>query len=83
MGSFMVVETPGHSSGHISFFREKDGVLIVGDTLVNMNLMTTIKGLREPPALFTIDKMQNRVSIYRLLSLTRSIMCFGHGPVLC
>lgn len=82
VGSFKVVETPGHSSGHISFFRERDGVLIVGDTLVNMNLLTTLKGLHEPPALFTTDKEQNRKSIHKLLSLNPSILCFGHGPVL-
>ncbi len=82
VGSFKVIETPGHSTGHISFYREKDGVLIVGDTLVNMNLMTTLKGLHEPPALFTIDKEQNRESIHKLYSLNPSILCFGHGPVL-
>lgn len=45
VGGFTVVETPGHSSGHISFFSESDGVLIVGDASVNMNLLTTISGL--------------------------------------
>jgi len=82
VGTFKVIETPGHSSGHISFFRERDGVLIVGDTLVNMNLLTTLKGLHEPPGLFTIDKQQNRKSISKLFSLNPSILCFGHGPVL-
>ena len=82
VGGFKVVETPGHSSGHISFFREKDGVLIVGDVLVNMNLLTTLKGLHEPPGLFTLDKEQNRKSIRKLRSLKPSILCFGHGPVL-
>ena len=82
VGGFTVIETPGHSSGHISFFREKDGVLIVGDTLVNMNLLTTITGLHEPPGLFTLDKEQNRKSILKLHSFKPSILCFGHGPVL-
>ncbi|MGN6532231.1 MAG: MBL fold metallo-hydrolase [Ginsengibacter sp.] len=82
VGGFTVVETPGHSSGHISFFREKDGVLIVGDALVNMNLLTTIAGLHEPPNLFTLDREQNRKSILKLFSLKPSLLCFGHGPVL-
>lgn len=82
VGSFKVIETPGHSSGHISFFRESDRVLIVGDVLVNMNLLTTVQGLHEPPALFTLDKELNRKSIYKLLSLQPQVLCFGHGPVL-
>jgi glyoxylase-like metal-dependent hydrolase (beta-lactamase superfamily II) len=82
IGDFTVIETPGHSSGHLSFFREKDGLLIVGDALVNMNLLTTFVGLHEPPALFTANKEANRKSIKKLASLRPKILCFGHGPVL-
>jgi glyoxylase-like metal-dependent hydrolase (beta-lactamase superfamily II) len=82
VGSFVVIETPGHSLGHISFFREHDGVLIVGDTLVNMNLVTTIKGLHQPPNLFTTNQEQNRESIKKILHLKPKILCFGHGPIL-
>ncbi|CAN5330478.1 MBL fold metallo-hydrolase [soil metagenome] len=82
LGDFRVVETPGHSSGHLSFFREKDGLLIVGDTLVNMNLLTTIVGLHEPPSLFTLDRETNIKSIKKLASLNPKILCFGHGPIL-
>ena len=82
IGDFAVVETPGHSSGHLSFFREKDGLLIVGDTLVNMNLVTTIIGLHQPPDLFTTNKELNINSIKKLASLHPKILCFGHGPVL-
>jgi len=82
VGGFTVIETPGHSSGHVSFYRERDGVLIVGDTLVNMNLLTTFVGLHQPPALFTADKEENIKSILKLASLQPAILCFGHGPVL-
>lgn len=82
VGSFTVIETPGHSKGHISFFREKDRVLIVGDTLVNMNLLTTFSGLHQPPNLFTTDKNENKPSIKKLFDLKPRILCFGHGPVL-
>lgn len=82
LGSFTVVETPGHSSGHLSFFREKDGVLIVGDVLTNMNLVTTIPGLHLPPSLFTLNKEENIKSIRKLASLKPKVLCFGHGPVL-
>lgn len=82
VGSFTVVETPGHSKGHISLFRENDGALIVGDTLVNMNLLTTAVGLHEPPGLFTTSREQNRKSIQKLFDLKPKTLCFGHGPVL-
>lgn len=49
VGNFRVMETPGHASGHISFFREADGVLIAGDVITNMHLLTTLPGLRLPP----------------------------------
>lgn len=82
IAGFTVIETPGHSSGHLSFFREFDGVLIVGDVLTNMNLLTTKVGLHEPPNLFTTDQETNRKSIKKLASLKPKILCFGHGPVL-
>ncbi|SHM68085.1 MBL fold metallo-hydrolase [Flavobacterium chilense] len=82
IGGFIVIETPGHSSGHLSFFREKDGLLIVGDVMTNMNLLTTKVGLHEPPHLFTTNQKTNRQSIQKLASLKPKILCFGHGPVL-
>ncbi|KAF2507809.1 MBL fold metallo-hydrolase [Flavobacterium zhairuonense] len=82
IGGFTVIETPGHSRGHISFFREKDGVLIVGDVMTNMNLLTTKVGLNEPPHLFTANKETNRKSIQKLAFLKPKILCFGHGPAL-
>lgn len=82
IGGFTVIETPGHSRGHLSFFREKDGLLIVGDVLTNMNLLTTKVGLHEPPNLFTADKETNRKSIQKIASLKPRILCFGHGPIL-
>jgi len=82
IGGFTVIETPGHSSGHISFYRESDGVLIIGDVLTNMNLLTTIKGINEPPKIFTSDAKQSRESLIKLCALKPKIICFGHGPVL-
>ncbi len=82
VGSFTVIDTPGHSKGHISFFRETDRVMIVGDVLVNMNLITTIVGLHQPPNLFTTDKKKNMESIKKIVALKPKVLCFGHGPVL-
>lgn len=82
VGSFTVIDTPGHSNGHVSFFREEDRVLIAGDALVNMNLLTTVVGLNLPPNLFTTDKAQAIKSLHKIQALEPKIICFGHGPVL-
>lgn len=82
IGNFTVIETPGHSSGHISLFREKDGVLIIGDVATNMNLLTTVRGLHLPPNIFTTNQSENIKSLKKLTELKPRIICFGHGPVL-
>jgi len=48
-----VLEVPGHSRGHVAYWRESDRALILGDVLNGMNLITGIRGLQEPPAVFT------------------------------
>ncbi|SMO36317.1 Glyoxylase, beta-lactamase superfamily II [Chryseobacterium rhizoplanae] len=82
IGNFRVIETPGHSAGHISLFREQDGVLIIGDAATNMNLLTTVPGLRLPPNIFTSDQQRNIKSLQKLAELNPAIICFGHGPAL-
>lgn len=82
IGNFRVIETPGHSAGHISLFREQDGVLIIGDAATNMNLLTTVEGLRLPPTIFTSDQQHNIKSLQKLAKLNPAIICFGHGPVM-
>lgn len=82
LGNFRVIATPGHAAGHISFFREKDGLLIAGDVATNMNLLTTATGLHTPPDLFTTDRETNVQSLKKLAELNPAIICFGHGPVL-
>lgn len=82
VGAFEVLETPGHSPGHLAFYRDEDGVLILGDVLLNMNLLTTREGLREPPGVFTPQPQQNRQSAKRLGALRPSLVCFGHGSPL-
>lgn len=82
IGNFRVIETPGHSAGHISLFRERDGVLITGDAALNMNLLTTVTGLRLPPNMFTSDQQLNIKSLQKLAQLNPAVICFGHGQVL-
>ena len=79
---FTVLDTPGHSPGHVSFWRADDKVLICGDVWFNMHLLTTIPGLRQPPGPFTVNPKQNRDSERKLADLRPSIVGFGHGPVI-
>jgi glyoxylase-like metal-dependent hydrolase (beta-lactamase superfamily II) len=82
VAGFAVLEVPGHSRGHVAYWRESDRVLILGDVLNGMNLMTGRRGLQEPPAVFTPDPARNRQSARRLAELEPALVCFGHGPPL-
>lgn len=82
VGGFTVIETPGHSPGHVSYFRESDRVLMVGDVVFNMNPYTGQEGLQLPPDGFTMNPAQNRESARKLAALNPEVVCFGHGPVI-
>ena len=64
-GGFVVLETPGHSPGHLSYWREDDRTLIAGDVLFGRHPITGRPGLHEPPARFTPDVARNREQIRR------------------
>lgn len=82
VAGFTVLDTPGHSPGHVSFWRESDRVLILGDVLNNIDIVTGIPGLREPKTFVTTDPERNRESIKRLGPLEPSLVLFGHGAPL-
>jgi glyoxylase-like metal-dependent hydrolase (beta-lactamase superfamily II) len=77
-----VLETPGHSDGHVAFWRERDRTLVVGDVLFNLHVLTTLPGLHEPPRILTRDPQRNRESARRLAALEPELALFGHGPPL-
>lgn len=76
---FVALETPGHSPGHLSYWREEDRTLIAGDVLFGRHPITGRPGLHEPPARFTLDPVANRVAIRRLAELRPRLIAFGHG----
>jgi hydroxyacylglutathione hydrolase len=82
VAGFTVLEVPGHSPGHVAYWRESDRTLILGDVLNGMNLITGRRGLQEPPTVFTPDPARNRESARRLAELEPALVCFGHGPPL-
>jgi glyoxylase-like metal-dependent hydrolase (beta-lactamase superfamily II) len=82
VGGFRVVHAPGHTPGHVMYFRESDRLVIAGDVLANIHFLKGRPGLREPPPFFCTDFAENRRSILTLCELRPSLVCFGHGPPL-
>ncbi len=82
VAGFTVMETPGHSPGHLSFWRDSDRTLICGDVFFNLNPLTGRPGLREPPRVVTPDVALNRESARRVARLQPALTLFGHGPPL-
>ena len=82
VGDVTVLDTPGHSPGHVSYWRESDRTLICGDVFFNMSIVTLRPGLREPPRFLTHDPELNRASARRLGELRPALVLFGHGPPL-
>jgi glyoxylase-like metal-dependent hydrolase (beta-lactamase superfamily II) len=82
VAGFTVLDVPGHSEGHVAFWRESDRVLVLGDVLNNMDVTTGMPGLREPKWFFTPDPARNRESIRKVAALEPALVCFGHGAPL-
>ncbi|MDQ3571272.1 MAG: MBL fold metallo-hydrolase [Actinomycetota bacterium] len=82
VGGFKVLDTPGHSAGHVVFWREADRTLVLGDVLNNMDVLTGIPGLTEPKSFLTPDPEENRRSAKRLGTLEPKLVLFGHGAPL-
>ncbi len=80
VASFKVLDVPGHSAGHVAFWRESDGVLVAGDVLNSADVYTMLPGLREPRMYFTPDPAENRRSAKKLGALEPKLVLLGHGP---
>jgi glyoxylase-like metal-dependent hydrolase (beta-lactamase superfamily II) len=80
VAGFTVLDVPGHSPGHVAYWRESDRVLVAGDVLNSMNVLTGKRGLYEPKPYFTRDPARNRESIRKIAALEPELACFGHGP---
>jgi hydroxyacylglutathione hydrolase len=82
VGGFTVLETPGHTPGHLAFWRERDRVLILGDVLFHRNPLSGRRGLSEPFLWATFDRAANLLAARRLAALKPQVVCFGHGAPL-
>ena len=82
IAGFTVLDTPGHSPGHVSYWRESDRTLLCGDVMWGWNPFLLRGPIREPIGAFTPDVERNRASARRLADLEPALVCFGHGPPL-
>jgi glyoxylase-like metal-dependent hydrolase (beta-lactamase superfamily II) len=86
MPGWQWIHTPGHTRGHVSFWRDEDRTLIVGDAFVTTaqesaySVLTQKPELHGPPMYYTTDWDNARASVERLAELRPEIIITGHGP---
>ncbi|HET9181386.1 MAG TPA: MBL fold metallo-hydrolase [Candidatus Angelobacter sp.] len=85
IAGWRILETPGHSPGHISLFRPADGTLIAGDAFATVDLdsasavVSKRPQVSRPPAAFTPDWQNAERSVRRLAELDARVLAAGHG----
>lgn len=85
VGSLLVVASPGHSPGHISFLDTRSGLLIAGDAFQTLGAVA-VAGVWVP--LFPLPAMANwwapmaLESARRLCELQPTTLAVGHGRAL-
>ncbi len=79
------IHTPGHTTGHVSLFRDSDRTLVAGDAFVTtqqeslLAVMAQREELHGPPAYFTSDWGAARRSVEALAALDPEVAATGHG----
>ncbi|MBV9471062.1 MAG: MBL fold metallo-hydrolase [Abitibacteriaceae bacterium] len=77
--------TPGHSPGHVSYFRASDNTLVAGDAVATMNMdswvgaMTKKQEIARAGAPFNCDWGATRESVQQLAQLRPKVIGAGHG----
>ena len=82
------IHTPGHTAGHVSFFRNRDRTLIAGDAVTTVQQESLLavamqrRGLHGPPAYFTQNWGAATDSVGHLAALQPDLLASGHGDPL-
>jgi glyoxylase-like metal-dependent hydrolase (beta-lactamase superfamily II) len=91
---WVCVPTPGHTPGHVAFFRPGDRTLIAGDAVLTMAWSSRLGGrgagwlwdlvrrrqrLSGPPTVFTCDWRDAAASVVALAELDPWVLATGHG----
>jgi glyoxylase-like metal-dependent hydrolase (beta-lactamase superfamily II) len=84
-----LIHTPGHTPGHVSFFRPSDRCLLPGDAFCTTRPESFFDAaiaqpaeLHGPPAYFTSNWDDARSSVAKLAMLEPAIVAPGHGKPL-
>ena len=84
-----LLHTPGHTPGHVSFYRPSDGTLLVGDAFCTTPAesffaasFTQPPELHGPPSYFTSDWNAAKTSVRKLAALNPTTVAPGHGKPL-
>jgi glyoxylase-like metal-dependent hydrolase (beta-lactamase superfamily II) len=72
-----VVDSSGHTPGHLSFFAPVLGILFSGDSIVSEK--NQLVGSHAP---VTWDQTMANDAVKKQMALKAKIMCVGHGPVM-
>ena len=70
---FLVIETPGHTDGHVAYYYHPEGALFAGDALAVID--GRIRFMARP---VTLDQAAARRSLARCLELRPKLVCPGH-----
>lgn len=88
MSGWQWIHTPGHSPGHVSFFRQQDKTLIAGDAFVTVRQDSFYKVLLQksevngPPRYLTTDWKAAWDSVKKLEALKPELVISGHGTAM-
>ncbi|MFC4559989.1 MBL fold metallo-hydrolase [Virgibacillus kekensis] len=82
------IHTPGHSPGHVSFYRETDSLLLSGDAFITVrqdkfyNVLMQTEEVNGPPRYYTTDWTAAKKSVETLESLQPEMVIPGHGTTM-
>ncbi len=83
--NWRAIHTPGHTDGHLAFFREDDGTLLAGDAFCTTKaesitaVATQKPELHGPPAYYMSNWDLAKESVKRLARLEPIAVAPGHG----
>jgi glyoxylase-like metal-dependent hydrolase (beta-lactamase superfamily II) len=74
-----VIPVPGHTEGHVAYHLPDRGVVVCGDALVTLSVLTRRPGPQLHPSAFALDNEQAARSLPVLATLDADLLLPGHG----